>query len=73
MRLSKKGKTVTFEVSAWWDPEDQEIHLASNESETFILTVNADPKKMRGHPKLFRELVKILREKGAQAPEKGLS
>ena len=69
MRLSKKGKTVTFEVCAWWDSEHQSIHLASNELETLILTVNDDPRKSRGHPKLFRELAKILREMGAPAPE----
>jgi len=68
MRLSKKGKTVTFEVCAWWDSEDQKIHLASNESETLILTVGSDPGSERGHPKLFRELTKILRDAGAPAP-----
>jgi hypothetical protein len=69
MRLSKKGKTVKFEVSAWRDSEDESIHLASNASDTFILTVNDDPGKARGHRKLFRELAKILREAGAPAPE----
>jgi hypothetical protein len=69
MRLSKNRKTVAFEVSVWWDPEDRSIHLASNESDTLILTVNDDPMKARGHPKLFRELAKILREAGAPAPD----
>jgi hypothetical protein len=69
MRLSKEGKTVTFEVSVWWNPEDKKIHLASKESETLIATVTNNPTKRRGHPKLFRELAKILREAGAPAPE----
>lgn len=70
MRRSKKGKTVTFEVSAWWNPEDRRIHLASNESDTLIATVSDDPtSKKRYHPKLFRELSKILREAGAPGPE----
>lgn len=70
MRRSKEGKTVTFEVSAWWNPEDKRIHLASNESDTLIATVGDDPKsETRYHPKLFRELAKILREAGAPAPE----
>jgi hypothetical protein len=33
----QKGKTVTLEVCAWLDSEDQAIHLASDESETFTL------------------------------------
>jgi len=69
MRLSKKGKTVIFEISVWWDAEDQSIHLASNESDTLIATVNDDPTSKRGHPKLFRELTKMLRDGGAPAPE----
>ena len=70
MRRSKEGKTVTFEVSAWWNPEDKRIHLASNESDTLIATVGDDPKsEKRYHPKLFGELAKILREAGAPAPE----
>jgi hypothetical protein len=69
MRRSKDGKTVTFEVSAWWNPEDRSIHLASNDSDTLILTVNNDPMKKRGHPKLFSELSKILKEAGAPAPD----
>jgi hypothetical protein len=69
MRLAKNGKTVTFEVCVWWDADDQTIHMASNESETLILTVSSDPGKKRGHPKLFRELTKVLKDAGAPAPE----
>jgi hypothetical protein len=69
MRLSKKGKTVTFEISAWWNPNDEKFHLACKEAGKFILTVRRDPKKARGHPKLFRELAKILRSAGAPAPK----
>lgn len=69
MRLAKNGKTVTFEISIWWDANDQKIHMASNESETLILTINDDPDKKRGHPKLFRELAKVLKLAGAPAPE----
>jgi hypothetical protein len=69
MRRSEKGKTVTFEISAWWNPDDKKIHLSSKESKSLILTVSNDPGKKRGHPKLFRELTKILRSAGAPAPE----
>jgi len=66
--MRKSDKTVTFEVSAWWDADDKSIHLASNESKTLILTVTDDPTGKRGHPKLFRELSKMLREAGAPSP-----
>jgi hypothetical protein len=69
MKPIKKGKSVTFEVSAWWSPDDKSIHLASNASDSLIVTANNDPGKKRGHPKLFRELAKILKEAGAPAPE----
>src|ERR1700683_2161912 len=65
MSVTKKGKSIAFEVRAWWNAEDQMIHLASDASKTFILTVCDDPKdapkkKARGHRKLFRALSKIL-------------
>jgi len=69
MKVSKTGKTVTFEVSAWWEEKDQKIRLTSKGREVFILTVNDDPASKRGHPKLFRELAKILRKAGVPAPE----
>ena len=69
MRLSKNGKTVTFEISAWWNAEDGKIHVTSRESKSLILTVGDDPAKKRGHPKLFRELTKILKKAGAPAPK----
>jgi hypothetical protein len=69
VRISKNRKTITFELSAWWDPDDESIHLASNESDTLIVTVCDDPKKKRGHPKLFRELTKMLKDAGALAPD----
>jgi hypothetical protein len=69
MRKSKNGKTVTSEVSAWWNPKDGKFRLRCKDSVGFILTVGDDPKKKRGHPKLFRELTKLLKEAGAPAPD----
>jgi hypothetical protein len=69
MRLAKNGKTVTFEISIWWNAADQKIHMSSDESDTLILTINNDPDKKRGHPKLFGELTKVLKLAGAPAPE----
>ncbi len=69
MRLSKNGKTVTLEISAWWNSKDGKIHISSKDSKSLILTVGDNPAKMRGHPKLFHELTKILKKAGAPAPE----
>jgi hypothetical protein len=68
MKPQTDGKSVTFQVRAWWEPKDNKIHLAGTGARTFILTVNNNPSNMRGHPKLFRELTKILKEAGAPAP-----
>ena len=68
MRRSKSGKTVTLEIDIWWDAADKSIHIASNQSDTLIATVSNDPTKRRGHPKLFRELAKVLRDNGAPSP-----
>jgi hypothetical protein len=69
MRLSRKGKTSTFEVSVCWNPVEQAIHLASREAGKFVLTVNHDPTSLRGHPKLFRELAKDPKTADVPAPE----
>lgn len=61
-------KTTTVRLSIWWEPEAQEIHIASNDTERFITTVNDDPTNRRGHPNLFRKLADILREDGKPAP-----
>jgi hypothetical protein len=68
MASTGKTKTVTFEVSIWWNPEDRKIRLARIGPEAFIATINNDAQSMRGHPKLFRELAKILKKAGAPAP-----
>jgi hypothetical protein len=68
MRFGKNGKTVKLEISVWWNARDKTIHLASSQSESLIATVNNDPKSMRGHPKLFRELAKILKQHDVPGP-----
>ncbi len=73
MRLSTKGKSVSLEVSFWWVPQGNTIHIATNDkdagADTFHVAVTDDPSKAGGHPSLFRELAKCLRSKGAPAPE----
>ena len=63
MRVSKKGRSVTLQVSFWWDRKDMAIHLTTNDPkvETFHVAVRNDPNKPSGHPYLFRELAKCLR------------
>jgi hypothetical protein len=70
MELSSKGRSLTMEVSSWM-MEDGAIHLTSNDPDvrTFYVVVRPDPAKPSGHPYLFRELAKCLRQKGAPAPD----
>jgi hypothetical protein len=68
MRVSKNGKTVTFEVSVWWEPKDKKFRIKSNDPVKFILTVSDKPSQKRGHPKLFRELEKVLKSAEATQP-----
>jgi hypothetical protein len=72
MRLSKNDKTVTLETSAWWNSEDEKIHISSRDPK-FILTVGNNPEKKRGHLQLFRELTKALKKAGAPVPEEAPS
>jgi hypothetical protein len=73
MKTSKKGKSVTFEVSAWWSPDDKSIHLASNASDSLIVTVNDDPSKKRGHPKLFRDWLRFSERRVLRLPNEVLA
>ncbi len=64
---SGDGKSVTFELRIWWDPESEKIKMAAQD--LFITTVNDRPASKRGHPKLFRKLARVLRDHGAPAPD----
>jgi len=69
MRLSAKGKSVALEV-AFWLTDDGAIHLVANEPDapSFHVAVRDDPQKPSGHPYLYRELARCLRQMGAPAP-----
>lgn len=67
MRLSKKGKSVHFEVGIWCDKKDI-IHVTCNEIDDFHIAVNPEPERPNGHPTLYRRLAKCLKEAGAPAP-----
>jgi hypothetical protein len=64
-----RGKSVSFEVTAWWNPNDKCINMASPNADSLILSVRNDPSQNRGYPQLFRELTKILKDAGAPAPD----
>jgi hypothetical protein len=75
MRISKKGKAggkpkaVHLEISFWLE-NGNVIHVACNDPDvsTFHVAVRSDPTKASGHPTLFRELSKCLKQMGAPAP-----
>jgi hypothetical protein len=75
MRKSKAGKgganpkAVHLEISFWLKP-DNSIHVTCNDPavETFHVAVRDDAAKASGHPMLYRELAKCLRQMGVPAP-----
>lgn len=71
MKISSKGNSVSLEVLFWWDASDKAIHVATNDPDapTFHIAVRPDKSKPSGHPYLFRELTKCLRQAGAPAPD----
>jgi hypothetical protein len=70
MRLSEKGRTVIMELGFWMN-DDGTIHLTGNdpEVETFHVAIRQDPAKNSGHPYLYRELAKCLKQMGAKMPD----
>jgi hypothetical protein len=72
MRISAKGKrSVTLKLSFWWSETDNAIHLTTNDPavKTFHVAVRKDKSKPSGHPYLFRELAKCLRQMDAPGPQ----
>ena len=71
MNDPRGNKTVKLDVSIWYNEKTSRIHVAGKNiggTEKFISTVHSDPDSMRGHPNLFRKLVKCLKEAGAPYP-----
>ena len=77
MRISKTGKAgarpkaVHVEISFWLE-KDEVIHVACNDPDvtTFHVAVRSDAAKASGHPMLYRELAKCLKQMGAPSPSK---
>lgn len=67
MEVSKKGNTVYARMGIWLE-KDGSIHLSVPADAKFHVAVNQDPKRRNGHPTLFRQLARCLRENGVPAP-----
>ncbi len=68
MQRDLSGRTVTFEMTAWYDEKDGHIHLVALGREGFITTVNADPDSEKGHSHLFKCLAVCLKHAGVPSP-----
>jgi hypothetical protein len=68
MEVSKKGNTVYAKVGIWLE-KDGSIHLSVPGDKKFHVAVNREPERRNGHPTLFKQLARCLREQGAPAPE----
>ena len=74
LRKSEKGNTVYFGIGIWFDEEGNCIQIrhapeTKPDGVQLVTTVRADPSSKRGHPNLFRQLSKVLRDNGAPAPD----
>jgi hypothetical protein len=61
-----KGKSVQITVSIWWNARKGVIHIRPEGNRP--LTISANSRHERGHPKLFHMLADYLRATGAPAP-----
>jgi hypothetical protein len=59
--MKKKPKTISLEVHFWRSsPPGTAIKLAAKD---FVVLVRKNPAKKAGHPALWRELDKLLKQK----------
>ncbi len=68
MHRDVSGRTITFEMSAWYDEKDGHIHLVALGREGFITTVSGNSESERGHPHLFKNLAVCLKKAGVPYP-----
>ena len=66
--MKKKSKTIPLNAAHCWpsDPPGTSIKLAAK---NFVVLVRRNPAKKAGHPSLWRELDKLLKQKGLWSPE----
>jgi hypothetical protein len=66
-KSAKSRKSLDGEVSFWWMPRKQAIHLRI--ADVGMTTVSRKPGTARYHKHLFNKLARCLREAGRPAPK----
>ncbi|WP_132307009.1 hypothetical protein [Komagataeibacter saccharivorans] len=67
-KSEKGGQTAYLRIGAWYDSEQDSIHLTLPRSGWFHTTVRRDAKSKRGHPNLFEKLARAMEIAGVPAP-----
>jgi len=58
-------RTLNLEISVWYRPEDETIHMKINgRVKKYMTTISSDSNKKRGHPHLFNHLKNELVNEG---------
>jgi hypothetical protein len=66
MQKSSSGRTIYPKIGVWYREDTGNIHLGI-EGQGFS-TISQDAASKRGNPHLFRKLVRLLKEEGAEHP-----
>ena len=64
-----RAKPVYVEVSVWFDEPTAEIKLAVTGFKDASATISNKRNSAHGHPQLYRQLTRVLREAEAPCPE----
>jgi hypothetical protein len=67
-KSEKGGNTAYLSIGAWYDADDDQIHLTLPHSGWFHTTVNGRENSKRGHPNLYAKLARALKEAGVPSP-----
>jgi len=60
-----KKRTLNLEISVWYRPEDEHIHMKiTGQQKEYMTTISEDENKKRGHPHLFNHLKNELENAG---------
>lgn len=69
MRDKHGVKTLSLNLSVWYDANDGHIHVATQDGDGFISSVGNNAQNLRGHPHLYSKLADALQKAGRAAPE----
>jgi hypothetical protein len=63
--VGKPGtKYVRMEINIWYQPDDDSIHITSDDDPKFHSTVKNDSASVRGHGSLFKHFQRVLMDQG---------